>query len=58
VRHELTMAISAVERRLGDERVELTSITDRSGRAATTAARERPMRRLNLNMYHATTGAC
>jgi len=52
------MAISAVKRRLGDERVELTSITDRSGRAATTAAHERPMRRLNLNMYHATTGAC
>lgn len=56
-RHELIMAISQMERRLGEERMELTRLKGEVGRHATALRNSRP-RRVPLNMYHASTGAC
>ena len=50
--------ILAMERRLGEEKQELRRVTGEVGRHTASVHRERPARRVNLNMFHATTGAC
>ena len=56
-RHELLMAITQMERSLGDERRELSRLRGEVGRHAT-VMRGSPKRRIHLNMYHHSTGAC
>lgn len=57
-RHELRMAISQMQKRLGDEKMERSRLRDNVGRRDVAAVHERPGRRIHLNMYHASTGAC
>lgn len=57
-RHELIMAIGAMERRLKEERAELQSLKGTLGRHIAKQEKLTRPRRVPLNCYHASTGAC